>query len=193
MGVSKSAPRRRRSALFALALGPVLALAALELYARWRYEAPWYDQLERAQKDRPPREGLNAYGLRGPGYTEPKLATSRRILILGDSFTYGGGVEDDALVFPALLERDLNARARPGVQRVEILNGGLPGSHTEDWVQLWQRVGGAFDPDLVVVVFFLRDGTRMSARNSFFGPIRRDIVLRNERSRLYEYSYAFRM
>jgi len=195
MGLSTSGTRmRRRFAFLALALGLLLAIVGLELLARSRYRAPWYERLEIAQKTRPTRQGLNPYGLRGPAHAEPKLPTSRRVLFVGDSFTYGGGVEDDALVFPALLERELDDGPRAdGVQRIEVLNGGLPGSHTGDWLDLWGRVGAAFDPDVVVVVFFLRDGARLSARSSFFGPIRRGIVERNQRSKLYEYSYVFRM
>jgi hypothetical protein len=188
-----SASRRFRAPL-AAALGILIAALALEVGARFRHEAPWYERLETEQQAKPMRRKLNEYGLRGPAHSGPKEAEARRILIIGDSFTFGDGVEDGSLVFPALLERDLCAGPLPaGVERVEILNGGIPGSHTDDWLELWHKVGGVFDPDVVIVVFFLRDGSRVSAKKGFFDPIRRDIVARNERSWLYQHSYAFRV
>ncbi len=192
--VRAGSPRRKLRTPLALLLGVLCAVSVLEIVARLCHEAPWYERLESEQTARPIRWRRNQYGLRGPDHAGPRLATTRRVLLIGDSFTFGEGVEDGALIFPAVLERELNDGPRPaGVERVEILNGGIPGSHSQEWVDLWAKVGAAFAPDVVVVVFFLRDGSRVSAKKGFFDPIRKDIVLRNRDSRLYQSSYAFRM
>ena len=81
------------------------------------------------------------------------------MLVLGDSFTYGSGVPDESAPFPRVIERTLGG--------VEVLNGGLPASLPGQWLRLWRGAGRRFEPDAVVIVFFLRDGTRISSRGMF--------------------------
>jgi hypothetical protein len=69
------------------------------------------------------------------------------------------------------------------------LNGGLPGSQTGDWVELLQRLGDSYQPDVIIIVFFLHDGTLTSSIGSFFGPIRDQIVSQNQASALYQNVY----
>jgi len=113
-------------------------------------------------------------------------------LILGDSFTYGSGVADNSAIFPELLEKQLNVEFAERGATVEILNGGLPGSLTDDWVELLDKVKDPFRPDVILIVFFLRDGTRTSAADSFFVPIRDEIISQNQKSFLYQNVYLFR-
>ena len=176
-----------------IAFGVVLALVGLEVGLRITHREPWYDRLVGDQL----RQGTVAYRenadrLRDRDY-DAKPAGVRRILILGDSFTYGSGVPDEDAVFPRLVERELNRSFHlPGVDGFEVLNGGLPGSLTAAWVRLWRRVADDFDPDVVLIVFFLRDGTRTNTSGQFFGSIRRQVVRRNARSSLYAVSYIYR-
>lgn len=70
-----------------------------------------------------------------------------RILCVGDSHTYGGGVERDE-AYPGQLQRLLDARA-PG--RYSVLNLGLPGMST---TQLRHRFGiwlQRYEPDVVIL------------------------------------------
>lgn len=62
---------------------------------------------------------VNAEGLRG---REPVDWQARRILAVGDSFTFGPYVEDDE-TWPAVLETMLRARG----ERVQVLNAGVSG------------------------------------------------------------------
>lgn len=67
---------------------------------------------------------VNNLGLRGK---ETSLQTPQgyyRVLVLGDSFTMGKGVEDDQ-TFSVLLETSLNLQKRCGATVVEVLNGGV--------------------------------------------------------------------
>lgn len=67
---------------------------------------------------------VNNLGIRGRDASFKKPAQHYRVLILGDSFTMGKGVEDDQ-TFSALLEVSLNRRKACGATTFEVLNGGI--------------------------------------------------------------------
>jgi lysophospholipase L1-like esterase len=70
---------------------------------------------------------------------------ARRIIVVGDSFAFGWGVEDTE-AFASVLERGL-ARERP----VQVINAGVPGYSTDQyWLFLHGR-GFALAPDLVLI------------------------------------------
>jgi len=94
----------------------------------------------------------NSLGWRGRAeYRETKQADNR-VLFLGDSFTYGLGVNDDQ-TFPQQIEKKLNAADFS----VEVLNAGCPGKGTDYALKLFQTVGARFHPDLTVLGFFCND------------------------------------
>ena len=75
--------------------------------------------------------------------------TWERVLVIGDSFTFGWGVEEP-LSYPRLVEAGLDG-VTP--RRVEVVNAGFAGGFYPDafFVYLKER-GLALDPDLVVGV-----------------------------------------
>lgn len=73
---------------------------------------------------------INAQGLRGEDLPEPRPAGERWVLCLGDSFTFGGGV-DDHEAWPAQLQALLGPPPQSGLR---VLNGGANG-----WDTPWQR------------------------------------------------------
>jgi lysophospholipase L1-like esterase len=97
-------------------------------------------------------------------------------------------VAEDDSIWARRLERGLRA---DGIQ-VEILNGGAAGLLTDSWVSLLERVKDSFQPDLILAVFFLRDGTQLGLARHFFQPIRQQVAERNQRSRLYRHVYLVR-
>ena len=108
----------------------------------------------------------NALGFRSPYEVTAKDPETARVLALGDSFTWGVGVAKTADVWPARLEALLTERlaaardARPTareIRRVEVLNLGRPGFTTANEAELLRRVGWRFDPDLIVVQFYIND------------------------------------
>lgn len=84
-----------------------------------------------------------------------------------------------------------------GGGRIEILNGGISASLTHQWVDLFVKVKDSFHPDVILIVFFLRDGTLLSSMGNFFEPIREEIKMRHERSfvsrQMYRHSFLFRL
>jgi len=94
----------------------------------------------------------NSLGWRGSReYREDKQA-KYRVLFLGDSFTYGIGVNDDH-TFASQVERILTADHLS----VEVMNAGCPGKGTDYEVKLFDIVGRKFHPDLTVLCFFCND------------------------------------
>lgn len=86
----------------------------------------------------------NSLGLRGP---EIGPKTRKRILLLGDSFTYGIGVNDDE-TFANRLEVITGA---------EVINAGNPGKGTDYALRFYETKGKSLNVDLVVLCFFLND------------------------------------
>jgi len=102
------------------------------------------------------RVHVNGKGLRGPELAFERPPGSLRILWLGDSVTFGYGVERVEETFPYAVAERLAARL--GIP-VETVNAGVGGY--APWQQLaWlEREGWRYAPDLVVVGFVLNDLT----------------------------------
>ncbi len=95
---------------------------------------------------------VNNLGLRGSDVGPPEPGETR-VLMLGDSLTYGQGVADDDTV-PAVLERLLTGdRARPA----RVINGGLRGYATNQEVGLLVELGPVIRPDVVVLMWYWND------------------------------------
>ena len=87
-------------------------------------------------------------GLRGREVAESKPAGHRRLVVLGDSFVAGVGVADED-VFTEQLARDWSQ------QDVEVINVGRAGTSTIREVTLFRQIGQRFDPDVVLLVYYL--------------------------------------
>jgi hypothetical protein len=94
----------------------------------------------------------NSLGWRGPKEFRADKQTTYRVLFLGDSFTYGLGVNDDQ-TFAAQVEKILTADRLS----VETMNAGCPGKGTDYEVKVFDTVGRKFHPDLTVLCFFCND------------------------------------
>ena len=91
----------------------------------------------------------NSEGMRDRERPRARPPGTRRIVVLGDSFTFGYGVEGDAL-WTAVLERLLPAGT-------EVLNFGVGGYSTQDEAAVLEHKALGFDPDLVLVAYTLND------------------------------------
>lgn len=101
------------------------------------------------------RYAHNAHGLRDREISLAKPEGTFRVLALGDSFTYGAGVDFED-TFLARLERRLAERdgEHPPVQ---VVKAGIPRFFPETERLYLEHYGAAFDPDLVLVVFVPND------------------------------------
>ncbi len=183
--------------LVALSASSVVAAAIVEIAFRVTAVTPWYERLEEQALRTPvvlEDVGGQPFHVREALAHPPKPPGSFRILFLGDSFTYGTGVEDPARVFPSLVVAELNEAGPAGAAaRSESFNGGIPGSLTQHWVQRFQRAVGPYQPDLVVAVFFLRDGTRgLGGSTGHIREIGRRMAALSDESWLFRRSRAYR-
>lgn len=93
----------------------------------------------------------SSLGLRAPELG-PKGPDEVRVLVVGDSITFGDFV-DTAETFTARLE----ALTDGGKKKVRFVNAGLPGVGTVEEYYLYQEVQEKVDPDLVLVGMYLND------------------------------------
>jgi len=100
---------------------------------------------------------INSHGLRDREYSVVKAPGTYRILMLGDSTTFGWGVQLEETI-PKLLESRLNEGRLPGIERFEVLNAGVGNYNAERYVSRFFKELKDLDPTDIVVHYFLRDG-----------------------------------
>jgi lysophospholipase L1-like esterase len=116
---------------------------------------------------RPGREGrlmnvavrINADALRDDELPRER-GEARRLVFLGDSLTFGWGVEKPQ-TFESLLERRLSEEVTP----TEIVNFGTGNYNTTQQVQRFLETGLAYAPDAVVVFYFINDAEPVPRRS----------------------------
>jgi len=102
---------------------------------------------------------INSLGFRGPEPKDPSTPKLYRVLCLGSSWTYGAGVDIED-TWARLLELQLAARMPE--REVEVLNFGVRGWGSEQYLEAWRRYGVDLVPDLVILEWSLADLPGMS-------------------------------
>ena len=122
---------------------------------------------------------INSHGLRDREYSEAKPPGVYRIVMLGDSTTFGWGVTEEQTV-AKILERELN---KAGNRRFEVLNAGVGNYGTVQEYNHYLTYDRAFHPDLVILEYFINDAEPVPVeRNTAL--IRRSYLLAFTISRL---------
>lgn len=109
---------------------------------------------------------INSAGYRDREYQLPKPAGGVRIMMLGDSLTFGWGVKVED-TFADQLEKMLNKGAGEG--KFEVINTGVGNYNTYMEVAAFMRNGSKYNPDIIVLNYFINDAepTPKRAENSF--------------------------
>lgn len=114
---------------------------------------PGQSLVDRRKPALPYRVNIDSLGYRGADLPRKKPAGELRIVMVGDSFTFGDFVADEETV-PAALEREL--RTLCGGRPVRVVNAGVGGSTIVSAMELARR-SLALDPDRIVLLFSEND------------------------------------
>lgn len=101
---------------------------------------------------------INSLGFRGREW-DPGDTTAVRILAIGDSFTFGMGVDQDAS-WPMVLESQLRATGHD----VAIANLGMPGAAPSDYVRIARKAIPALKPDIILIGVLQGDDLAQTVR-----------------------------
>lgn len=167
--------QKKKALLFCILVGGAVVLTlllmevGLRLFMRQPLSPPLYSDMEfgfwnradlkskQTQSDemKPYSISTDSNGFRSRKEIAPeKTSGVRRVMVIGDSFVYGVGVEDDE-TFAARTEQYLNAL--DGKSKYEVINAGCPGWGTENELAFWSMRGHQYKPDLLVIAFYPND------------------------------------
>lgn len=90
---------------------------------------------------------INSYGFRGKKITENKSANTKRIIFLGDSFTFGWGLSDEE-TYPEKICKQLSQITND--LKFECVNLAMPGNNIFNSYQIFLNIALKFNPDIVI-------------------------------------------
>jgi hypothetical protein len=96
---------------------------------------------------------FNGVGLRGKGFALEKPADTTRVLLIGDSYTFGSGV-DEAETLMAHMARELKDKL-PG--QWQVVSAAFPGSNFSSYVKSIEHLAPLLKPDIVYLGFLKRN------------------------------------
>lgn len=140
-----------------LRLAPAGVTQDLRSLHELRPDADWLYGLRPgaiAEPEGGPRYVINSEGFRDRPRQVAKSPGRQRIVIVGDSLTFGWGVEGEE-TFASRLEASLVAAGSEG--GIEVLNLGVGGYNPYTEAALLRDRGLAYEPDLVLAQFCIND------------------------------------
>ncbi len=97
----------------------------------------------------------NKDGFRDKDYSSKKPDNVFRILIIGDSQTFGHGIDRLEDTYPKKLETQLNTAA--GSKKFEVLSFARPGWNSDSHLQYLYKKGLKYQPDLIMLSLYHND------------------------------------
>lgn len=98
----------------------------------------------------------NSDGFRGSEFSRKKDSGSKRLLFLGDSFTFGEGVRDSD-TYAKVSERLLQKSGADGFRKCESYNLGVGGYNTTQSLIMLKEFGLHLRPDMIVLGYVPND------------------------------------
>ncbi len=106
----------------------------------------------------------NKWGFRDKERELANISNNYRILVLGDSFTFGAGVKYIKDLYPAVLEEKLSTNVSDSCNGIEVINTGLKGLSTEQEYHYLKEKGILFNPDFLILGYVLNDAETQTTR-----------------------------
>jgi len=119
---------------------------------------------------------INSKGMRDKSYDYKKPEGIKRIVVLGDSFTWGYGVEEKN-IFTEILEDEL-------LKNIQVINMGVSGYGNDQELLFLKKDGIRYDPDLVVVAFYIGNDITNNINTAQYNHPKPMYVLDNEDNKL---------
>lgn len=151
--LSSSKTKKFCAVILAIIYSLIVCFTAAEFYFRYVYDQP--DGLGFLKVNRKWHERhviYNSYYFRDRDFNPNKNPVVTRIGVLGDSITFGGGIENVNDRFSNLLEKKLNEAG----YRVEVYNLGKPGYDTDQEIIEYQKIKH-LNFDIIIWQYFLND------------------------------------
>ncbi len=170
-----------------------------ELYYRYVFDqTDNVFQIKTMQRWKQRHVAINAFGFREDHFFDEKDSKEIRIAILGDSYSWGYGVENEQDRYGDLLEKTLNDKCQGGEKRFKVYTLALPGMSSKEELEIVKDYFAKYKIDVAILGYYLDDGgSAMTARhiqpcyNRIFSyryvPIVRDFI---ENSFALEYFYV---
>ncbi|MEO8360108.1 MAG: SGNH/GDSL hydrolase family protein, partial [Vicinamibacteria bacterium] len=95
---------------------------------------------------------INAQGFRGADFARTKGRDTRRILILGDSFGFGVGVNEEHTMAVRLADLINHDPELTGGTHVDVLNLSVSGYSTDQEILTFEAEGAPLDPSVVILL-----------------------------------------
>lgn len=130
----------------------------------------------------------NSFGFRDVEHNIGKADQSFRILIIGDSLTFGYGVDDFENVYPRILQKNLDNAY--GKNKFEVITLAKGGYSTIDELKVLKSVGINLSPDLIILSYFTNDAEGPDSRVGFEKMFFHHYLLPYEAGSLF-YTHSF--
>jgi lysophospholipase L1-like esterase len=114
---------------------------------------------------------INFDNCRDREYTIEKLNDTIRVIALGDSFTFGWGVDLND-TWPKQLENLLNKKCEK--KKFEVLNIGVPGYNTPMEIEFFKLRGIKYNPDIVILGYVGNDLVNETLRPILLSKLREE-------------------
>jgi lysophospholipase L1-like esterase len=130
----------------------------------------------------------NAFGFRDHAFQKTRPAGYYRILVLGDSVTFGQGVSQNQTL-PPKLEKILNDSSSQS-PHFEVLNAGVTGYNAYQEVEFFFEYGLQLNPDMVIFNYVLNDQSYEDGGLRWYFNRRKRFLLRKVLGRQIRKFYA---
>jgi len=114
---------------------------------------------------------INSKGFRGPPIANESPDDTERIFMLGDSFTFGWGVNRTDS-YPYVFEQLLDNRSD---QQYQVINAGVPGYGMRDYYEMVDHRVSRYDPDHIIVTFTWTDALDKRTYDRFLRDARDEV------------------
>lgn len=127
-----------------------------QIYSEYGHGPGWKKLMNKVE--------YNSFGYRDVEHTLQKDEKTFRIVILGDSFTFGAGIWEVENIYPRLLQKKFDDSEKNKVEVISLAKGGYS---TTDELRILNNLALNLSPDLIVLAYFANDAEGPSSRVGF--------------------------